>query len=95
MNAALIRFVADYLAGHAACAGVGTGALGQVHIDPQLGPCLRLRFEANRCHVELTTTNANTVDCHVKIPWLRLVQLLDEELHPREVLELGMVKDGR
>ncbi len=95
MNSALIRFVADYLAGHAARADADTGALGRVRIDPQLGPCLELRFEANRCHVELTTTNTNTVDCHVKIPWLRFVQLLDEELHPREVLGLGMVKmDG-
>ena len=32
---------------------------------------------------------------HVKIPWLRLVQLLDEELHAREALELGMVKIDR
>ena len=93
MNSALIRFVTDYLADHAARTGAGDGARGRVQIDPQLGPCIELRFESDRCHVELTTTNA--VDCHVKIPWMRLVQLLDEELYPRDARQLGMVKiDG-
>jgi hypothetical protein len=89
MNSALIRFVADYLADHAARSEPGDGALGRVQVDPQFGPCLELRFEANRCRVGLAASNA--VDCHVKIPWSRLVQLLDEELHPREALALGMV----
>jgi len=39
MNSALIRFVADYHAGHAARADVGAGALGRVHIDPHLVLC--------------------------------------------------------
>ena len=93
MNSALMRFVADYLADHAERADAGAGVLGRVQIDPQFGTCLELRFEADRCHVALTDSNA--VDCHVKIPWSRLVQLLDEELHPREALALDMVKpDG-
>ncbi len=51
MNSALIRFVAGYLADHAARAEAGDGARGRVQIDAQLGSCLELRFEANRCHV--------------------------------------------
>ena len=93
MNSALIRFVTDYLADHAARADAGSGARGRVQIDPQIGPCLELRFESDRCHVALATANA--VDCRVKIPWMRLVQLLDEELAPRDALHLGMAKiDG-
>ena len=93
MNSALIGFVAGYLADHAARADAGSGARGRVQIDPQLGPRLELRFESDRCHVALATANA--VDCRVKIPWTRLVQLLDEELHPRDALHLGMAKiDG-
>jgi hypothetical protein len=85
--------VADYLAEHAARVDAGNGARGRVQIDPQLGPCIELRFEADRCHVELTAANA--VDCRVKVPWLRLIQLLDEELHPRDALHLDMLKiDG-
>ena len=90
MNSALIGFVADYLADHAAHADCGDGALGRVQIDPQFGPRLELRFESQRCHV--TLASANAVDCHIKIPWMRLVQLLDEELHPRDALHLGMAK---
>jgi len=93
MNAALIRFVAGYLGQHAARTKAGDGVLGRVQIDPQLDSCLELRFESDRCHVALS--NSNAVDCHVKISWSRLVQLLDEELHPREALALGMLKiDG-
>jgi hypothetical protein len=43
MNSALIRFVAGYLADHAARADAGNGALGRVRIDPQFGHCLELR----------------------------------------------------
>ena len=93
MNHALLRFVADYLGQHAARAENADAARGRVHIDPQLGPCIELRFEADGCHVELTTANA--ADCHLKIPWLRLVQLLDEELQPADALQLGMLRiDG-
>ena len=93
MNPALLRYVADYLSDHAARTVAGDGARGRVQIDVQLDSCLNLRFEADRCHVELT--GAGAVDCNVKMPWLRLVQILDEELHPRDALDLGMVKiDG-
>lgn len=93
MNSALIRFVADYLADRASHQHVGDGARGRVQIDAQLGLRLELCFESNRCHVALTSSKA--VDCHVAIPWLRLVQLLDEELHPDEALSLGMLRiDG-
>ena len=93
MNPALLRYVADYLSDHAARTVAGDGARGRVQIDVQLDSCLKLRFEADRCHVELT--GAGAVDCNVKMPWLRLVQILDEELHPRDALDLGMVKiDG-
>jgi hypothetical protein len=93
MNSALIRFVAGYLADHADRADAGNGTLGRVRIDPGFGHSIELRFEAGRCHVELDAANA--VDCHVKIPWSRLVQLLDEELHPKEALALDMLKiDG-
>ena len=93
MNPALLRFVADYLAEHAARSAPGSGARGRVQIDPQLDQSLELRFEDRGCHVQLAASNA--VDCHLKIPWLRLVQLLDEELSPRDALSLNMVKiDG-
>lgn len=93
MNPVLIRFVADYLAEHAANTKAGSGARGRVQVDPQLGQSLELQFEDKRCHVQLA--GSNSVDCHLKIPWLRLVQLLDEELHPRDALNLNMVKiDG-
>jgi hypothetical protein len=93
MNHPLLRFVADYLAGHAASSEAGDGARGRVHVDPQVGPGLSLRFEADRCHVEAAA--ANSVDARVKIPWLRLIQLLDEELQPRDALQLGMLSiDG-
>ena len=90
MNSALIGFVADYLAGHAAHSDAGDGTRGRVQIDPLFGPCLELRFESDRCHVTLATANA--ADCHIKIPWMRLVQVLDEELHPRDALRLRMAK---
>jgi hypothetical protein len=62
-NSALIRFVAGYLADHAARANTGDGALGRVRIDPAPGHSFELRFEADRCLVELDAADA--VDCHV------------------------------
>lgn len=93
MNSALIRFVADYLAEHASRARASEGAQGSVHVDTGVGPLLELRFEAEGCHVALTA--AEGADCLVRMPWLRFVQLLDEELHPEEALALDMLEiDG-
>jgi len=90
MNTALIRFVANYLADHAARKPAGSGPLGRVRVDMGLASCLELRFESERCHVGVTD-NPDSADCILTIPWSRLVQLLDEELHPAEALGLGMV----
>jgi hypothetical protein len=93
MNFALIRFVADYLADHASREQAGEGALGRAHVDTGIGPRLELRFETGGCHVALTDEDG--ADCDVKMPWLRFVQLLDEELHPDEALDLDMLEmDG-
>ena len=91
MNTALIRFVASYLADHAARSPAGSGPLGRVRVDMRLAAGLELRFEAERCHVAITE-NSHSADCVLTIPWSRLVQLLDEELHPAEALALGMVE---
>jgi hypothetical protein len=93
MNHALLRFVTDYLADHAARADAGEGPRGRVHIDPRIGSGFELRFESKRCH--LAPSTADSADARVQVPWLRLIQLLDEELDPRDALELGMVSiDG-
>lgn len=89
MNHALLRFVTEYLAEHAARSQPGEGPRGRVHIDAGIGPGFEIRFENERCHVEAST--ADSADTHVRIPWLRLIQLLDEELEPRDALHLGMV----
>ena len=91
MNTALIRFVASYLADHAARSPAGDGPLGRVRIDMRLATCLEVLFERERCHVA-TTSEPGAADSVLTIPWSRLVQLLDEELHPAEALSLGMVE---
>lgn len=93
MTPALIRFVADYLTGHARGEPTGKGARGRVQVDTGVGPRLELRFESGETRVALTTGDG--ADCTVKMPWLRFVQLLDEELHPEEALALDMLEmDG-
>lgn len=93
MNHALLRFVTEYLAGHAARARSGEGPRGRVHVDTGIEPGFTLRFEAEGCRVEAPA--AESADARMQIPWLRLIQLLDEELDPRDALELGMVSiDG-
>ena len=93
MNSALIRFVADYLTDHASREQAREGARGRVHVDTGVGPRLELRFESGGCHVALTAEEG--ADCDVRMPWLRFVQLLDEELHPDEALALDMLEmDG-
>ena len=66
MNSALVRFVADHLANHAARSDAGEGVPGRVQADAGVEGRLELRFEPGRCHVSLAS--ANSVDCHVTIP---------------------------
>lgn len=90
MNTALLRFVAEYLADHAARTPAGAGARGRVLVDVGVAPGLCLRFESAGSAVALATEE--DADCRLVMPWLRFVQLLDEELHPEEALGLGMVE---
>ena len=73
MNSALVRFVADYLANHAARSDAGDGVPGRLQVDAGVAEHLELRFEPGRCHVSLTS--ANSADCHVTIPWPRLAKV--------------------
>lgn len=89
MTPALLRFVADYLAEHASAKGAEAGPRGRVHVDTGVAPGLLLSFESGSHHV--TMAAADAADCRVRMPWLRFVQLLDEELHPEEALALDML----